>query len=133
MNTNYQKQALDFATKYGVKLSVIGDPEYKQYWPEDKQCRYVFKLRLTRRGKGSYVFTFGQSINAGAEEPTMYDILACMTKSDPGSFHNFCQDYGYSEYSIQALRTYKAVCKEYQAVSRLFPDPDCQEKLYEIN
>lgn len=127
---NYKKQAIDFATKYGIKLQVIGEPEYKRYFSDDKEYRFVFKLRLTRNNK-SYTFSFGQSIAAGSQEPDMYSILACLTKYDVGSFDDFCSEFGYDTDSRTAERTYKAVCKEFKAVDKLFSD--IIEELAEIN
>lgn len=125
---NYVKQADLFAKKYGVTLTVL-DSEYKKHFVGDKTPRTVFKLRLSRKGK-TYTFEFGQSIAAGGEEPTMYDVLSCLQKYDVGSFRNFCSDFGYNEDSRTAERIYKAVCKEYEAVNRLFSD--CIEELAEI-
>jgi hypothetical protein len=124
---NYQKQAQKFANKHNVKLSILG-AEYRRYFPEDKDPRHVFKCRLIR-GRRQYTFTFGQSINAGGVAPTMYDILACLTKYDPETFAAFCASYGYDEDSRTAERIYKAVCKEWRAVERLFSDilEDLQE------
>jgi len=116
---NYQKNAIDFATKYGIKLQVIGEPEYKRYFSNDEEHRFVFKLRLTRN-KLSYTFNFGQSIAEGTNEPDMYSVLSCLTKYDPETFEDFCGSYGYAEDSRTAEKTYKAVCKEYKAVERLF-------------
>lgn len=126
---NYQKQANEFAVKNNIKLSFIGDPEYKKHFADDKTERYVFKCKLSRNGK-SYTFDFGQSINAGAEEPTMYDILTCLTKYDPETFENFCSEFVYDNDSRTAERIYKAVCKEFAAVDRLFND--IIEELQEI-
>jgi hypothetical protein len=128
--TDYKAQANKFAQKNGVKLSFIGDPEYKKHFADDKQYRYVFKCKLTR-GRKSYTFDFGQSINVGAEAPNMYDILACIQKYDCGDFENFCSEFGYDEDSRTAERIYFAVCKEFAAVERLFSD--VLEELQEIN
>lgn len=125
----YEKQANEFAQKNGIALEVL-DREYRKYFPEDEQARWVFTLRL-RRNKKQYTFTFGQSIAAGDEEPSMYDVLAVLTKYDPEDFDNFCSEYGYSNDSISALKTYKAVVKEYQAVERLFGD--IMDELNEIH
>lgn len=118
--SEYTKQANEFAAKHGVKLTVI-DTDYRKYFPDDTQARTVFKLRL-QRGKKQYTFNFGQSIAAGSEEPTMYDVLACMTKYDVGSFEDFCGEFGYDTDSRTAERIYGAVCKEYAAIERLFGD-----------
>jgi len=126
---NYTAQAEKFAQKHGVKLSFIGDPQYKKHFADDKEHRYVFKCKIKRAGK-SYTFDFGQSIKSGAEEPTIYDILTCLQKYDVGSFEDFCGEFGYDTDSRTAERTYKAVCKEFTAVERLFSD--IIEELQEI-
>ena len=132
---NYTQQAENFAAKYGVTLEIL-DCEYKPMWSET-QKRSVFKLRL-KRGRRSYTFDIGQSIQAGNTSPDMYSVLAGLTKYDPGSFEYFCDCFGYSQYdeetgrtNKQTERTYKAVCKEFAAVERLFSD--CMEELQEIN
>lgn len=116
----YEKQANDFAEKYGVKLAIL-DKEYKKYFADDKSARWVFKLRLSRNGK-RYTFEFGQSVSAGDKNPTMYDVLACFIKNNVGTFEDFCSEFGYSDDSMKAYKTYKAVLKEYKAVIRLFGD-----------
>ena len=127
--SEYVKQANDFANKFGVKLSVIGEPEYRKYFADDREYRFVFKLRL-KRNKKQYTFTFGQSIAKGSNEPNLYDVLTCLTKYDPYSFETFCGDFGYNSDSRKAEKIYKAVCKEWQAVERLFGD--CLDELQEI-
>lgn len=116
---NYTKLANDFAKKHGIKLHVL-DKDYRRYFPDDKEMRWVFKLRLERRGK-QYTFTFGQSLNDGDKAPDMYDVLACFVKYDPESYENFLSEYGYAD-NRNAEKTYKAVCKEYQNVEKLFGD-----------
>ena len=126
---DYQANALAFAKRHGVKLNVI-DYWYgtMPYWG-DGVTRCVFTMQIARDHK-RYTFKFGQSTAKGSKEPTMYDVLACLTKYDPGTFENFCSDYGYDTDSRSAERTYKAVCKEWQAVERLFGD--IIEELQEI-
>lgn len=125
---NYQKQANEFALKHGIKL-IINGYEYKTHF-DDNKLRYVFNLTL-KCGKKQYTFEFGQSEAAGSEEPTMYDVLACLTKYDPGTFENFCGDYGYDTDSRKAEKTYKAVCREFAAMERLF-SPEILEEMAEI-
>ena len=126
---NYTKQAQDFATKHNVTLSFIGEPEYRYYFTDDDVKRYVFKCKL-QRGKNSYTFNFGQSLRDGSKEPTMYDVLACLTKHDPETLENFCSEYGYDHDSRKAAKIYRAVCKEWGGVERLFGD--ILEELTEI-
>ena len=60
----------------------------------------------------------------------MYDILSCLEKYENANFDDFCSNYGYDNDSIKALKTYKAVSKEYKNVFRLFGD--IMEELQEI-
>lgn len=64
--------------------------------------------------------------------PSVYDVLACLTKYDPGMFEDFCSDYGYNEDSRTAERIYFAVQKEYTQLTKLFT-PEQMEELAEIN
>lgn len=64
--------------------------------------------------------------------PSVYDVLACLTKCDPGTFEDFCSDYGYDEDSRTAERLYFAVQKEYTQLARLFT-PDEMGELTEVN
>ena len=64
--------------------------------------------------------------------PSAYDVLACITKYDPGTFENFCSEYGYNEDSRSAEKIYFAVQKEYTQLARLFTAEQMKE-LQEIN
>jgi hypothetical protein len=125
---NYQQQANEFATATGTKLT-INRSKYGNHFADDQQKRFIFNCTLTRNGK-KFTLNFGQSIAAEDTPPTMYDILACLTKYDPESFKFFCSNYGYDTDSIKALKTYKAVKREFNAVNRLFAD--VLEQLQEI-
>ena len=126
--STYEKQAEQTAKNLGIKLTVKSK-EHKDYW-NDATKRWVFKLRLSR-GRKSYTFDFGQSIAAGDKEPTMYDVLTCLQKYEIGTFEEFCGDFGYDEDSRSAEKTYKAVSKEYEAMSRMFTESEL-EQLQEI-
>lgn len=71
-----------------------------------------------------------QGTDAG-HKPTAYDALCCLTKSDPGSFSDFCDDYGYDEDSRKAHSTYEAVVAEWEQVSNFFSSEEL-DQLQEI-
>jgi hypothetical protein len=52
--------------------------------------------------------------------PSAYDLLACLTKYAPGSFSDFCGEYGYDNDSIKARDTWQAVGEEFSKVERFF-------------
>ena len=128
--STYEQQAIDFAVKHGVKLTIGKNPKYGKYFIGDKNNRYIFSCKLERNGN-VYKFKFGQSIANGSKNPTMYDVLACLTKYDVGTLDDFCDEFGYSSDSRTALKTYKAVRKEYIAMELLFGD--IIEELQEIS
>lgn len=64
--------------------------------------------------------------NTNFKEPTLYDILTCLTKYDVGTFENFCSEFGYDEDSRKAEKTYNAVVKEYESMCRLFSDEELE-------
>ncbi len=123
--SSYEQQAIDFLN--ATNTSFVA--KYKTYGPHFKgetQSRSIFTINL-KNDLGSYTFTFGQSIAAGNETPTAYDVLACLTKNDPESFEDFCDNYGYSQYNedtgrrnMVSWRTYCAVLKEWNAIYKLF-------------
>ncbi len=126
---SYTQAAEQFAKKHEIKLTTNWE-RFGLHFPSDKQSRDIFKCKLTRAGK-SYTFNFGQSIVEGNTPPDIYSVLACLTKYDPETFSDFCQNYGYDTDSRTAKRVYKAVVKEYNAVTRLFGD--IMDELSEIN
>ena len=89
------------------------------YFQGDKDKRDIYNITL-KRGQRKYTFKFGQSIAKNSNEPTLYDVLACLQKYEVGTFEDFCDEFGYDNDSRNALKTYKAVVKEYDKMCSLF-------------
>jgi len=51
---------------------------------------------------------------------TAYDVLASLTKSEPGTFEEFCSDFGYDTDSRRAEDTWRAVTEEWIKAKRFF-------------
>jgi hypothetical protein len=64
--------------------------------------------------------------------PSAYDLLACLTKYDPGTFENFCGDFGYDTDSRKALKTYRIIRKQWRQLSDMFNEQEL-EALAEIS
>lgn len=62
--------------------------------------------------------------NSNFTKPTAYDVLAGLQKYEPGTFEDFCSDFGYEEDSRTAERVYKDVCDEYINLKMLFSDEE---------
>tara|TARA_R110000868_G_scaffold379828_1_gene645771 strand:- start:1031 stop:1801 length:771 start_codon:yes stop_codon:yes gene_type:complete len=129
-STDYNKQAIDFLKDTATTFAAT----YKThdfYFDGDKQTRDIYTIVLKNK-LHRYRFTFGQSIAKSNVPPSVYDVLACLTKYDIGNFENFCSDFGYNTDSRTAYKTYKAVLKEWKNIERLFTN-DQLELLQEIN
>ena len=63
------------------------------------------------------------------EIPSDYDILACLTKYDPGTFESFCSEFGYEQDSRRAEETYNATKDEYNNLCRLFSDEEIESMM----
>ena len=64
--------------------------------------------------------------------PTTYDILCCLETTDPGSFSEFCDEFGYDTDSRRALSIYLLCQEQYHDLLRIFSSKDL-DKLSEIN
>jgi hypothetical protein len=124
--SEYEQKAQDFlkATGATVKFKFL---KHGKHFPGDKDERDIFQFTI-RKDKKYYMAKFGQSTSQsnghGTKAPTAYDLLASITKHDPGTLEEFCSESGYNYESKQetliAKQTYKGVCLEYAALQRLF-------------
>lgn len=139
MNTqisSYEQQGIDFLLANKIEFSVTFIGHDTHFW-HDKEERDRFKCVFTKRLYPIQTLTikFGQSIASstgnGGQRPSAYDVLSCLTKYDPGTFSNFCSDFGYDEDSKKAEKVYQSVQKEWNQVSAFFTSTEL-EKLQEI-
>lgn len=150
--SEYEQQANDFLAKHGITFNA-SFLEKGKYFLDDKEHRDIYILSLTRN-RTTIDFKFGQSIAHSRPSkdkiadamriswskarklqkqfkvPTAYDLLASITKYSPGSFSNFCSDFGYDEDSIKANNIYKSVVKEWFKVESFFTDEELAELQY---
>ena len=128
-----ESKAEQLLQDHGIRFSThfIG---YGAHFDDDKESRDCFRVTFSK-GRRRLVIKFGQSLNrsdgAGGTPPHPYNILAGLTKHDPGSFDDFCDEFGYDQDSRRALRTYRLVCDEWKRVSAFFT-ADELEKAREI-
>ena len=72
-----------------------------------------YRCTISGKERGHVVYDFWNSysdeefnaLRRGAPKKTAsaYDLLACITKSDPGNFRDFCSDFGYDTDSRKAF------------------------------
>lgn len=125
MEINYEQQANEFLQKTNTTIKVEY-LKYDKHFAGDKEKRHIFKV-IIKRDKKQFSLKFGQSIYDGAKEPTNYEILACLTKYDVGTFEDFCGEFGYDVDNRAAEKTYKGVCKEYDNICKIWSDKEIEE------
>lgn len=126
METDILKKANDFLEATNATLKIVFY-KYDYHFINDKQRRNIYKCIL-ERNKKQYTFYFGDSIRNTIKntKPNKYDILTCLTTSDPEDFEYFCDVYHYNKYNDlgridkQSLEIYKAVKREYDNLCSLF-------------
>jgi hypothetical protein len=122
------------------------------YRPDDDASRNVYQFALTNERTGAtYSARFGDSIKNTTDgirpwvrlprghmpgympvDTYYYNILACLTKCDPGTFAEFCADYGYGTDPRTAQRMYFEVQEEYAGLLRVAGSQDALDQLAEI-
>jgi hypothetical protein len=130
MKTNeisqYDQQATDFLTKYGIKFRATLSNSKTTPWNEDGEDRNHYRITLSRPARlgkvegaslpmlmpsARLVFDFWGSIADARENkhPSAYDVLACISSDayTPETFADFCAEYGYESGSIKALQKFR--------------------------
>lgn len=74
---------------------------------------------------------YGAKINKRIP-PTAYDALTCLTKYDPGTFEDFCGEFGYDTDSRKAEKSWRLTVDDWRKVKRFFSKEELDE-LQEIN
>ena len=124
---NCQQIAIEFAERNEIKFQIL-ETSYGKHFATDKYSCHIFRCKLSHK-RNSYTFNFGQSILKGSNEPSLYDILACLEKYGYNSFEDFCYEYGLDE-TKENKKQYLDVVKEFEGVVRVFSH--CMDELCEI-
>ncbi len=72
-------------------------------------------------------YGYRYTITPTKKTPSNYDILTCLTKYDPNTFEDFCDEYGYDTDSRKAENTYQAVRKEYNDLAKIFTEEELDQ------
>lgn len=97
IQNDYVMQANEFSERNGIEIKItFKERNSNPMWGENylRNCYSVY-IRNTNSGAVMRV-TFWDSIYNTTHNitPTCYDILACLTKYDPGDYEDFCSELG---------------------------------------
>lgn len=154
-------EAADLAlSEAGGSMSMVLSDTKRPAWGDEDPHKGAYHphwiVRIDGPG-GSYTFDFWGSIAAGEataqakawnatkripgqskkkvpqpEQPTAYDILACLQWYEVGTFEDFCSEFGYDTDSRKAEATWIAVADQYRNLCRVFPSQEHRDTLAEI-
>lgn len=129
--SEYIEQAEQFLNDHDASMTIEFKEQVYNPWG-DHSAHDVYDITICRNGYAPYSCTFTQSAMCTdrGEEPTAYDVLACVEKYGYDSYTDFCAELGYPG-GEESLYTYLRVMDEYENVERLFGD--CMEELREIS
>jgi len=133
MFNEYDAQAEDFLKDTNSKMTIrFLDRKTNPSWHDSYERNHYSVTLTTERGKMKIQFCDSYDNTINHKRPRPYDVLACLSKYDPGSFEDFCDEFGYEYGRIkEAIDTYKAVKKEYKQLSKIYTEEQ-MEKLREI-
>lgn len=145
----WAKEGEKHGLKYNITIERAGKTWNFSFWGsiadrekiEAIKTEKTFKVREKRYFSGEFSFSqekmkLKKQFEAGEFTPSAYDVLAVITKYDPGTFDDFVSEYGYSNFNglkeyQNIMNTYLAVIDEYKNIERIFGD--CIDELREIN
>ncbi len=144
--STYETEARDFMIRNKIKMGVtFKDREANRLWNDNaKRNRYSVYIQNTDTDEAMRVIFWDSIYNTEHNiTPTCYDILACLTKYDPGEYKEFCFEFGYeTEIENQfggftrnetAYKIWRACCDEWRRVKRVFGEGEILEELREIS
>lgn len=140
----YTTEAREFLKRNGIEMRIVfKDQKANRDWDETAlRNRYAVYIRNTNSGEVMRVVFWDSIYNTTHNiTPTCYDILACLTKYDPGDYEDFCSEFGYeteNEFgrltrNPNAYKIWKACCHEWEKVRRVFGEGETLEELQEIS
>lgn len=145
--SEYETSARAFLTMTGATFSAdfLGMFDSLTEWGETENAGAVrgdipvWRVTISTDG-GKMSVRFRGSINDGQNGRTecgVYDVFAALTKSNPGTFDNFANEYGYFPISSQAAyrhatRIFFACCHEWRGVCRVWRDEADRDRLARI-
>ena len=121
--SDYEEKANKFLEAHGISFKAIYISDDCPDWCDDSHIHGdKYEASFSREGREDLKLFFWNSYHDKMKgiSPVAYDVLAAITKTDPGSFEDFCDELGYDSDSRKAEATYKAVKAEWEKVNLFF-------------
>ena len=116
-----KRESRSYTFAFGQSINCSG-----RFWKYGDHKQGISQGRQTGIPGVHRPFSCDWDNNKGFAAPSAYNVLSCLTKYDPGSFEDFCGEFGYDTDSRSAEKTYQAVKNEYSNLCRLFTDAELE-------
>lgn len=122
-----------FSFNFGQSLNKSGEYQVAEHLQNKMWCKQTTggKICLNKEEYKKLLWLTGieKDIikNPNYSAPTAYDVLACLTKYDPGTLEDFCDECDECGYDLDSKKTekvYNAVKDEYNNLCMLFSDEE---------
>lgn len=127
LKSEYNSNAAKFLLESETKIKISQHGKSTPAWGTEAVNTYMVTLSNARH---TYTFEFFDSIKSTREGELrsldFYSVLACLEKYDPGSFDDFCTNYGLEFKNerefVERKTTYFSVLDQYNNVCKLFTE-----------
>lgn len=129
----YEEQAKDFLGRYGLAVSITRLDNKPPPWEEKPPCRHWrYRVKVRRKANNktlSFYFWDSEYNYIKNKRPTAYDILATLSlpSYEYGDFNDFCEEFGYSDDSIKAFKTWRAINRFARRIQKFFTANELEE------
>lgn len=121
-----RRERHNISVEFGQSLAHSGEWLVKDKNPKFKKSFHEKTVASAYASKYG-INQFNVCKNPEKKIPTAYSMLSVITKSDPGTFDDFCSEYGYDNDSISARDTWQAVREEWNDIRSFFSMAEIEE------
>ena len=130
MASEYETKANAFLESHAIRFHAKQMADKCPIWCDGQHIhgdRYL--VTFSRKPRKRMTLSFWNSLDdvQHGRAPTAYDVLAAIEKYDPGTFEDFCGEFGYDTDSRKAATTYRLVIREWRKVSGFFTSEELTE------
>ena len=117
--------ALDDFIRDNKVTMTWADADSNPFMGDDRNSMNHYKVTIKHDGR-QYTTWFSKGSGYNGNPPDVMEVLECLVSdcsvldSSGGGFLDWCNEYGYSDDSIKALRTYETIQNQAKRLEKLF-------------
>jgi len=130
----YDQQAADFLSKHGITFAAKLSNTKKPSWKDATVNHFIVTFKKAGKRMSFDFFDSVNNFQKGVVELLPYDALTCCSSElyCPDTFEEYCSEYGESEDSRTAEKTFRALKKMSNKLQKFFDSEEMRDDLSEI-